>query len=123
MVFETYKGEVGHIHGFSVRVYRPDGTVTDAFRAVCKIREELDNYPYPGRTDYSEREFNTTLENYRYEMGKDGRNLPEEWAAKVYDWFVDQGLDEYTENQMTTEDGHPRTRYWKPFGPWGCSPS
>lgn len=100
VVFDSHKHwAVGHIEGFSVRVYRPGGTVTDAFRTVCKIREKLDNYPILDEHDYSEREFNTTLENYRHEMGKDGRNLPDDWAAKVYDWFVDQGLEKYTENR------------------------
>ena len=108
MVFETHKGEVGRIHGFSVRVYRPDGTVTDAFRAVCKIREKLDRCPYLDDSDYSDRLYNATLKNYRYEMGKEGKTLPKGWAAEVYDWFGDNGLDRYTEDQCNRGGRAPK---------------
>ena len=50
-------------------------------------------------SDYSEKEYNATLENYRSEMWDMEKQLPEGWANEVYSWFSDNGHDRYTENR------------------------
>jgi hypothetical protein len=46
LVFEQHSSWlVGHVDGFSIRVFAPDGTPTAAFEAFCGIREALDGYP------------------------------------------------------------------------------
>src|SRR2546430_2355972 len=43
VVFETHSHwAVGFVTGFSVRVFRGDGTTTPAFREFCKIKERLE---------------------------------------------------------------------------------
>lgn len=99
LVFESHSHwAVGHVDGFSVRVYRPDGTITEAFREFCKIKEELDAYPVLDEADYSERELQATLENYASEMWRH-KNLPGGWESDVYSWFGDNGHDRFIENR------------------------
>ena len=90
---------VGYVDGFSLRVLRPDGTITDAFREFCGIRESLENYPVLDEADYSEREWNATLENYSIEMWSLRNDLPEGWEGEVYEWFSDNGHHRYIENR------------------------
>jgi hypothetical protein len=59
---------VGYLDGFPIRVYGKDGGITDGFREFCGIKEKLDDYPILNEADYSEREYETTLENYGSEM-------------------------------------------------------
>ena len=45
VVFESHSHwAVGHVDGFSIRVYR-DGEITDAFRTYHGLMERLDAYP------------------------------------------------------------------------------
>lgn len=90
---------VGSLLGWSIRVYGKDGQITDAFRAYCNIKDRLEGYPALNEADYSEREYNATLENYRSEMWDMEKQLPEGWASEVYSWFSDNGHDRYTENR------------------------
>ncbi len=90
---------VGYLDGFSIRVYGKDGNITDAFRAYCGIKDRLEGYPVLNESDYSEREYNATLENYRSEIWGMEKQLPDGWASEVYSWFSDNGHDRYTENR------------------------
>ena len=100
IVFESHSHwAVGHVDGFSVRVYRPDGTITDAFEEFCKIKERLEDYPVLDEQDYSEREYTATLENYASEMWRHSSNLPAGWEADVFSWFSDNGHDRYIESR------------------------
>ena len=101
LVFERHSHWlVGHVDGFSVRVYKADGTnITPAFEEFCRIKEALEDYPILNESDYSEREYEATLENYREELWRLHDELPEGWEAKVYSWFSDNGHDEFIENR------------------------
>ena len=90
---------VGSLAGWSIRVYGKDGQITDAFRAYCDIKDRLEGYPVLNESDFSEREYNATLENYRSELWATEKQLPEGWASEVYSWFSDNGHDQYTENR------------------------
>ena len=84
VVFERHSHwAVGYLDGLSIRVYRPDGSITPAFGEFCRIKEALANYPILNEQDYSEREYLETLANYRGEMWRE-KNLPEGWEAEVY---------------------------------------
>ena len=100
LVFEShYHWACGHIDGFSVRVYLSDGTITDAFKEVCRIQAALEDYPLLDEEDYSERELNATLENYRNEIGHHRSDLPDGWESEVYRHFSDSNQYRYTENR------------------------
>ena len=90
---------VGYLDGFSIRVYGKDGGITDAFTEFCRIKERMDDYPILSESDYSEREYAATLENYRSEMWAINKELPEGWEAEVYSWFSDHSHDQFTENR------------------------
>lgn len=99
LVFESHSHwAVGHVDGFSVRVFKPDGTITPAFEEFCRIKEELEAYPVLDESDYSKREYEATLENYREELWRLRDELPEGWEGRVYEWFNDHGMDRYIEN-------------------------
>lgn len=99
VVFERHSSSlIGYLDGFSLRVLRPDGTITDAFREFCRIRERVADYPILDEQDYSEREFAATLENYCLEMWSLRDELPDGWAAEVFSWFSDHNQDRYTAN-------------------------
>ena len=81
---------VGHIDGFSVRVFR-NGDITQAFEAYHELAQQLAGYPILDESDYSERELEATLENIKDAAWriKGDFELPEDWASQVYDWFSD----------------------------------
>lgn len=89
---------VGFLSGFSIRVFHGDGSITPAFEEWCRIKEDLDTYPVLNESDYSERELEATLDNYRSEMWRH-RDLPEGWQVEVYRWFSDHGLDRFIESR------------------------
>jgi hypothetical protein len=80
----------GWVAGYSIRVYRADGTITDAFRKWCEIQEKLEDYPVLDEEAYSAKEHEATLENIasvgrRYLNGEE----PEDWECQVFSWFWD----------------------------------
>lgn len=82
---------VGHVDGFSIRVYDGGGNITDAFRAYHELAERMDDYPVLDESDYSDREYDATLENVElaaWSLKKDF-DLPEGWAGDVYSWLSD----------------------------------
>lgn len=97
---------VGHVDGFSVRVYR-DGEITDAFRAYHDLAERLDGYPILDEDDYSRREYEATLDNIadaalrlRHDY-----DLPEGWECDVFSW-----LSEHRQRAVENRDdqgGYP----------------
>ena len=90
---------VGSVDGFSIRIYGTDGGVTDAFKVFCWIKKKIDDYPILNESDYSDREYEATLENYRNEMWAFKKELPQGWESEVYSWFSDNGHDQFTENR------------------------
>lgn len=91
---------VGHIDGFSIRVFR-DGGITAAFRAYHELRERLDSYPVFDEEDYSRREYDATLENIGQAAFrlKHEYVLPEGWDGDVYSW-----LSEYAPRAVESRD-------------------
>jgi len=87
VVFESHSHWlVGHIDGFSIRVYR-NGEITEAYRTYRDLQERLADYPVLDEEDYGKREFEATLENivdtaWRLKREYD---LSEEWESEVYD--------------------------------------
>jgi hypothetical protein len=99
LVFESHSHwAVGHIDGFSVRVYKEDGTITEAFTNLCGIKERLADYPVLDESDYSEREYAATLENYGSELWRLKDTLPEGWQSQVYSYFSDNGHERFIES-------------------------
>ena len=99
---------VSRLNGVSLRVFRADGTITDAFIEFCRIQEAIDAYPILDEQDYSDREYEATLDNYRNEMWQSRGELPDGWEGEVYDWFRDNGHDTYTENRDDQGGWAPR---------------
>jgi hypothetical protein len=100
LVFERHDHwAVGYVEGFSIRAFSSNGAVSPAFREFCRIQEELDNYPILDESDYSEREYHATLENYLNELWRLKDDLPEGWEGEVYGWFDQNGKSQFTENR------------------------
>ena len=97
VVFESHNHwAVGHVDGFSIRVFNTHKQITTAFRKYYEIAAQLADYPILDESDYSERELDATLENivdapWRV---KDEYDLPEGWEGEVYSWFSDNGPSE-----------------------------
>jgi len=99
VVFETHSSWlVGWMEGFSIRVFRR-GRITKAFRVWHELQERMDAYPILSESDYSEREFNATLENIPLMAWRLAKQftLPEGWESEVYDW-LSQHNDSALEN-------------------------
>lgn len=79
---------VGHVDGFSIRVYR-NSEITEAFKTYHELMEQLDGYPILDEEDYSNREYEATLENINDAAWrvKDEYTLPEGWESEVYSWL------------------------------------
>lgn len=124
VVFERHSHwAVGHVDGFSIRVFRGEGTITDAFREFCSIKERLEDYPILDEQDYSEREYEATLENYRGEMWRLRDDLPDGWESDVYSWFSDHGQDRYIENRDDQGGWAPREKLIEALQDLGLLPT
>jgi hypothetical protein len=111
LVFETHSHwAVGYLDGFSLRVFRPDGTVTPAFQEFCCIKQALEAYPILNEQDYSDMEWQATLENYANEMWQERKELPEGWEGEVYCWFSNNCMDEFIENRDDRGGWAPKER-------------
>jgi hypothetical protein len=112
LVFESHSHwAVGHVDGFSVRVFKPDGTgITSAFEEFCQIKQELAAFSILDESDYSKREYQATLSNYQEELWRLRGELPEGWEAQVYSWFSDNGQDRYVENTDDRGGWAPREK-------------
>ena len=89
VVFESHAHwAVGHVDGFSMRVYR-DGEITEGFQTYHGLMEQLDCYPVLDEADYSSREYAAALENiedaaWRIKFTYD---LTDGWEAELYEWL------------------------------------
>lgn len=64
IVFESHNHwAVGHVDGFSIRVYR-DGKITDAFRAYHALAEAEADYPILDESHYSAKQADTIEQEY-----------------------------------------------------------
>ncbi|MCZ2342620.1 MAG: hypothetical protein LC104_12640 [Bacteroidales bacterium] len=91
VVFESHNHwAVGHVDGVSLRIFR-DGKITDAFRKYHDLAESMANYPILDEEDYSNREYEATVENIADAAWrlKDDFDLPEGWEYEVYGWLSD----------------------------------
>jgi hypothetical protein len=79
---------VGWMEGYVIRVFDQDGNVTAAFRRYCELRAKLSDYPILDETDYSQREYDATVENIR-EAGRRfvADDAPEGWEGEAFSWF------------------------------------
>ena len=123
LVFERHSHwAVGYLDGFSIRVRRPDGSITPAFSQFCSIKDALEGYPILDEADYSEREWRETLDNYRSEMWRE-KDLPEGWESEVYSYFADNCMDEFVENKDDRGGFAPREKIVEALQALGLLPS
>jgi len=87
---------VGHVDGFSIRVFDVDGNITEAFRTYFGLLEQMEAYPILDESDYSDREYESTLENVELAAWSLKRkyDLPEGWEPDVYSWLADNDPSE-----------------------------
>ena len=107
VVFESHSHwAVGHIDGFSVRVFR-DCQITDAFRTYHELAVRIDDYPILDESDYSERELEATFANITDAAWrlKNDFELPEDWESDVFSWLSDHN-DRALEN-TDDQGGYP----------------
>jgi hypothetical protein len=89
VVFESHAHwAVGHVDGFSMRVYRDDA-ITDAFHVNHGLMERLEAYPVLDESEYGRREYQAALENiedaaWRFKSTYD---VHDGWEAEVYEWL------------------------------------
>jgi hypothetical protein len=91
VLFESHTHwAVGHIDGFSVRVFK-EGKITKAFETYHELARSLEAYPILDESDYSDHEYEATLENIDDAAWKVKHdfNLPEDWQYQVYSWLSD----------------------------------
>lgn len=97
LVFESHHHfAVGHVDGFSVRVFDQNGEITDAFRAYHELAERMNDYPVLSEEDYSRREYDQTLRNIEDAAWRLKREfaLSEGWESEVYSWLSDNAPSE-----------------------------
>ena len=99
---------VGHVDGFSIRVFDGNGEITPAFKVYHELAEAMDAYPILDESDYSERELESTLENIEDAAWrlKNEFDLPEDWVWRVYDWLSDHRSGEV--DNTDDQGGYPR---------------
>lgn len=114
---------VGYLDGFSIRAFDKNGGITDAFRAFARLKAKLADYPILNEEDYSQREYEATLENYSSEMWAMKKELPEGWEGEVYSWFSDNGHGRYTENRDDQGGYAPREKITEALQDLGLLPS
>lgn len=97
VVFESHSHwAVGHVDGFSIRVFDANGEITEAFRTYHDLAQAMDDYPILDESDYGEREVTATLENIVDSAWRLKRqfDLPEGWESDVYSWLSDHRSSE-----------------------------
>lgn len=82
---------VGFVDGYSIRVYDDHGNITEAFKTYFGLLEQMEAYPLLDESDYSDREYEATLENLDLAAWKVKREyvLPDGWESAVYSWLSD----------------------------------
>jgi hypothetical protein len=114
---------VGYLDGFSIRVFRKEGGITPAFEEFCRIKHALEEYPVLNEQDYSDSEYEATLDNYRSEMWQLRDSLPQGWESDVYSWFSDNGHDRFIENRDDQGGWAPRENITEALQDLGLLPA
>lgn len=107
VVFESHSHwAVGHVDGFSVRVFK-DGRITEAFRKYYGLIQQMDAYPVLDESDYSDREYEATLDNIKDAAWrlKNEVDLPEGWEGEVYFWLSEHECCEI--ENVDDQGGYP----------------
>lgn len=94
---------VGHIDGFSVRIFRND-QITDAFCRYHALAEAMAIHPILDEEDYSRREYESTVENIvdaAWQL-KHEYDLPDDWQYELYGWLSE---NEPSEIENTDDQG------------------
>ena len=85
----------GYVDNIVVRVYDENGEITDAAAKVFELKQRLENYALLDEIDYSNREYEASLEYIEWNGRPRGvefvDDLPDDWAAQVYSWLFDNG--------------------------------
>lgn len=92
VVFESHSHwAVGHVDGFSLRVFDSNGEITEAFQRYHELAQAMDEYPILDESDYSDREYESTIANIADAAWRLKRqfDLPEGWESEVYSWLSD----------------------------------
>lgn len=98
---------VGYVNAIVIKVYRKDEkTINEGFKKFCEIMAQLEEYPVLDETDYSNREYEATIENIKtVGNGAVKASAPVSWASEVYSW-----LSEYDDSEIQNRDdqgGYP----------------
>lgn len=124
VVFESHSHwAVGHIDGFSVRVFKR-GHVTKAYRKYHELIEQKEIYSILDETDYSNREYEATFSNIADAAWrlKDEFDLPEDWVGDVYEWLSENECGEI--ENVGDQGGYPSEEALRrAFDALGYSPS
>lgn len=88
---------VGHVDGFSIRIFQAGGTITQAYTAWHRLQLELARYPVLDEDDYSQRQHEATLNNIE-QVGIGDREWrvggpPENWVGQVFGWLWENNPD------------------------------
>lgn len=89
----------GYVEKLIIRVYDKKGKITKAFKHFCEIMDLLENTCVLDEMDYSNREYEATVENIAYEG-----SIDEELAKEVFSWLWDN-------EQMEVESRDDRGGY------------
>jgi hypothetical protein len=107
VVFESHSHwAVGHVDGFSVRVFK-NGEITKAFEKYHELGQRLADYPILDGSDYSDREFEATMDNIKEAARrlKNDFDLPEDWESQVYGWLSEHRCGEI--ENIDDQGGYP----------------
>lgn len=75
----------GWMGGYLIKVHDKDGEPTKAFKAWCDMMTQLEEYPLLDELDYSQREFDQTLQNIEDQLSNlSDFEIPENGAEDVY---------------------------------------
>ena len=82
------------------------------FKSTTSLAVQLDDYPVLDESDYSNREYEATVENIDIAAWKLKQQfeLPEGWAHSVYDW-LSQHMETEIEN-VDDQGGWPSKKHW-----------
>jgi hypothetical protein len=83
---------VGWVEGWEIRVFtdKNEMKVTEPFAKMCKLNDAIEDYPILDESDYSEKEYDATMENIStacWGKAKDEDDLPDDWVCQMYGWF------------------------------------
>lgn len=98
---------VGWIAGFSIRCLDRDGKLTEAFKQYAELKESMDQYPILDEEEYSNREYEATIENIvdAARSLDDDYELPDGWQYEVYSWLSDNQSGEL--ESKSDQGGYP----------------